>query len=179
MNLPNTLTLARLSAVPLVIWLIASQRLHFAFWLFVAAGLTDALDGYLARRLNQRTRLGAYLDALADKMLLMSIYVTFGIIGFVPLWLAILVIFRDLMIMGAVVLSWLLERPLEIAPLFISKLNTTAQIILAALVLSARSFDFAAGFLPSWSFAAVGLLTAASLAAYLSHWIKYMAAHDE
>lgn len=175
MNIPNTLTVGRLIAVPVVVWLIASERYEWAFWLFLAAGITDAIDGYLARRLNQRTNLGAYLDALADKTLLMSIYVTLAITGDVPHWLAIIIVFRDLMILGAVVLSWLLERPMAIAPLAISKLNTTAQIIAAAMALFAHGFlvNLMMWLVPVFAF--VALLTAASLAAYLSRWFRHMA----
>ena len=174
MNLPNTLTLGRLIAVPVVVWLIASQRFELAFWLFVAAGVTDALDGYLARKLNQRTTLGAYLDALADKMLLMSMYVTLAIIGDVPGWLAIMIVSRDLMILGAVVLSWLLDQPMPIAPLFISKINTTGQIVTAALVLFAKSYAVDLMVLSPLAFTATGLLTAVSLAAYLLKWVRHM-----
>ena len=174
MNLPNTLTIGRLLAIPVVIWLIASERFEAAFWVFIAAGATDAVDGYLARRLNQRTTLGAYLDALADKMLLMSIYVTLAITGDVPLWLAIIIVFRDIMILGAVVLSWLLERPLTIAPLVISKVNTTCQILVAALALFAHGFRIdMIVFMPA-IFAATALLTIVSLAAYLSRWVRHM-----
>ncbi|NJO36846.1 MAG: phosphoglycerate kinase [Rhizobiales bacterium] len=80
-NVPNLISLLRLAAVPLVVWLIANERLSAAFWLFVAAGVSDALDGYLARVLRQRTKLGAYLDPLADKMLLVCVFVTLGQVG--------------------------------------------------------------------------------------------------
>ncbi|OQW51427.1 CDP-alcohol phosphatidyltransferase family protein [Candidatus Raskinella chloraquaticus] len=174
MNLPNALTLGRLLAVPIVVWLIAAERFDTAFWCFAAAGVTDAIDGYLARRLNQITPLGAYLDALADKLLLMSIYVTLAAIGDVPLWLAILIVFRDVMILGAVVLAWLLERPMTIAPLFISKVNTTAQIVVAGLVLLAHGFSHHINPVLPWMFAGCGLLTALSLAAYLAQWMQHM-----
>lgn len=178
MNLPNALTLGRLLAVPVVVWLIATGRFQAAFWCFAAAGITDAVDGYLARRLNQITPLGAYLDALADKMLLMSIYVTLAIIGDVPLWLAILIVFRDVMILGAVVLAWVLERPMIIAPLFISKVNTTAQIVVAGLVLWAHEIAVPMKPFLLWLFIATALLTMVSLAAYLTRWARHMSAQD-
>lgn len=177
MNIPNMLTLARLIAVPVVVWLIATGRFQIAFWGFLAAGLTDAIDGYLARRLNQRTRLGAYLDAIADKVLLDCIYVTLAIDASVPLWLALIVGFRDLMILGAVMLSWLLEQPMEIKPLVISKLNTAVQIGVAALILAMRGFGLSVGGYVGVFFAFTALLTVASLGAYLAAWIRHMGVH--
>ena len=92
MNVPNLISLLRLAAVPLVVWQIATERPAGAFWVFVAAGVSDAIDGYLARILNQRTRLGAYLDPLADKMLLVCVFVTLGQVGKIESWLVILVV---------------------------------------------------------------------------------------
>ena len=105
-----------------------------AFLLFVAAGVSDAVDGFIARRFDMRSEFGAYLDAVADKALLVSIYVTPGVVGVLPGWLAIVVVSRDIMIVGAIIMSWLMGRPVAIKPLTISKLNTAAQIAFAALV---------------------------------------------
>ena len=81
--------------------------MRIAFLLFLAAGISDAVDGFLAKRFGMTTELGAYLDPLADKALIVSIYVTLGITGVIPRWLVILVVSRDIMIVGAVMLSWL------------------------------------------------------------------------
>ena len=102
-----------------------------AFVLFLAAGLSDAVDGYLAKRFHMTTELGAYLDPLADKTLIVSIYITLGINGLIPGWLVILVVSRDIMIVGAVMLSWLVGTPVKVKPLLVSKLNTAAQIVFA------------------------------------------------
>jgi cardiolipin synthase len=174
-NLPNLLTIARIMLVPAVVWLIASGRYQTAFWCFVLAGVTDAADGYLARRLDQRTTLGAYLDAIADKALLVSIFVALGVVGHVPVWFVILVVSRDVMIVGAVLISWLMERPVAIRPLYISKVNTAAQITLAAVVLVDRGFALGLGPLLTFGVVGVALLTASSMAAYLVQWLGHMA----
>lgn len=174
MNLPTSITIARIVLVPVVIWLISAGEFSLAFWCFVIAGLTDALDGYLARVLDQRTELGAYLDAVADKILLVSIYITLGIMGKLPFSLILIVVSRDVMIVGAIILSWLLEHPVVIHPLYISKINTTGQIILAATVLGSLGFALDTGALLPFLMAGVGLLTIASAAAYLKAWMAHM-----
>ncbi len=110
LSLPNLITLLRLCAVPAAVWLIIQGRLDLAFFVFVGAGVSDALDGWIARRWNLRSALGALLDPVADKALLVSVYVTLALIGVLPDWLAILVVFRDVVIMGGVVLFYLLGR---------------------------------------------------------------------
>uniref|UniRef100_UPI0038F6135C CDP-alcohol phosphatidyltransferase family protein n=1 Tax=Streptomyces niveiscabiei TaxID=164115 RepID=UPI0038F6135C len=100
----------------------------------------DAVDGFIAKRFDMRSELGAYLDPLADKALIVSIYITLAIVGIIPVWLVIVVVSRDLMIVTAVILSWLMEKPVTIAPIVVSKLNTAAQLVFAALVLGSKSF---------------------------------------
>ena len=124
MSIPNLITLARILLVPVVVWAIASGQLRLAFLLFLAAAISDAVDGFLAKRFGMKTELGAYLDPLADKVLIVSIYVTLGITGVIPLWLVILVVSRDIMIVGAIMLSWVVDRPVTIRPHMVSKLNT-------------------------------------------------------
>ena len=136
MNLPNLITLARILSVPVVVWAIAADQMLLAFVLFLAAAISDAVDGFLAKRFGMKTELGAYLDPLADKVLIVSIYVTLGITGVIPLWIVILVASRDFMIIGAIILSWLVDMPVAIKPHLISKLNTAAQIVYACLVLA-------------------------------------------
>lgn len=141
-SLPNVITLGRLLAVPLAVWLILDGELGWAFWLFVAAGVSDALDGALARLLHARTVLGGFLDPLADKALLVSVYVALGHEGYLPNWLVILVVFRDIMIVGAVLLLYTLKESLSMQPLYISKFNTLTQIALATLVLAVHGVGF-------------------------------------
>jgi cardiolipin synthase len=174
-NLPNAITIGRFLLVPIVIWAIASGQMLFAFWLFVTAAVSDSVDGFLAKQLGMTSEFGAYLDPLADKAMLMSIYVSLSIAGLLPLWVAIAVVSRDVMILGAIVVSWLVEQPLEIHPLLVSKLNTGAQFILAALVLASNGFGFDPGYAYPVALATVGVLTGLSAAAYLVGWMRHMA----
>src|SRR5690606_28373291 len=125
-TIPNLITIGRLFLVPLTIWLIVSGDAATAFWFFVLAGVSDAVDGFLARQFDLRSALGAYLDPLADKALLMSIYITFAILGDIPVWVTILVVSRDVLIIGGVVLAWMLGPPIEMRPRVVSKANTMA-----------------------------------------------------
>ncbi len=123
-HFPNVLTLGRILFVPLTIWSLIQGDYRLALALFIAAGITDGVDGFVARRFGLQTELGAYLDPLADKMLLVSIYVTLAALQVLPLWVTILVVTRDVLIVGAVMLARMLDRPFVIQPIFISKVNT-------------------------------------------------------
>jgi cardiolipin synthase len=173
--LPTALTLARLCAVPVTIWLILEQSFAAAFWIFVAAGVTDALDGALARWCDARTVIGGYLDPIADKTLLVSVYIALAAIGRLPIWLAILVGFRDLLIVGGVLLSHTLGLAVTMAPLAISRLNTVAQIVLAGLVLAMAGLDLAIPGLSSMMVAVAAATTAISGAAYAVNWVRRLA----
>ena len=119
-----------------MVWLIVAGEMTAAFWVFVAAGISDAVDGFIAKRFDAITTFGSYIDPLADKALLVSCFVALGIEGQIANWLVILVVFRDVVIIGGAILALPLGRPVIMRPLFISKLNTTTQIILVALVLA-------------------------------------------
>ncbi|MGH6925977.1 MAG: CDP-alcohol phosphatidyltransferase family protein, partial [Propylenella sp.] len=106
MTIPNFITIARLIGVPLIVWLMIADRFVEATALFVVAGISDAVDGFIAKRFGAASQLGAYLDPIADKALLVSIYVTLGLADHLPVWLVIAVVSRDILIVGAVVLSW-------------------------------------------------------------------------
>src|ERR1700692_2506328 len=101
-SIPNIITLGRILLVPIIVWAIASSQMEIAFGVFIVAGVSDAVDGFLAKRFNMASELGALLDPLADKALLVSIYVALGIWGAVPRWIVILVVSRDIMIVTAV-----------------------------------------------------------------------------
>jgi cardiolipin synthase len=174
LSIPNLITLARILSVPVMVWAIVTGWMLAAFLLFLAAGVSDAIDGYLAKRFGMTSELGAYLDPLADKALIVSIYVTLGISGDMPRWLVILVVSRDIMIVGAVLLSWLVGKPLPMRPLLVSKLNTAAQILFAGLVLASLGLHFDAHWLVDALMAAVTLLTLASVAAYVREWVRHM-----
>ena len=174
MSIPNLITLGRILLVPVVVWAIASGRMQLAFLLFLVAAVSDGVDGYLAKRFGMTTELGAYLDPLADKVLIVSIYVTLGITGVIPLWIVILVASRDFMIVGAILLSWLVDMPVRIKPHIISKLNTAAQIIFACLVLASNGYQFNAEPLLTLVMALVAVLTLLSVGLYLGHWVRHM-----
>ncbi len=176
MTLPNLITIGRLIIVPLVIVMIVQGRWGAAFALFVIAGVSDAIDGYIARRFDMRSEFGAYIDPLADKALLVSIYVTLSIIGVLPAWLAIVVVSRDAMIVAAIMISWLMSRPVAIKPIAISKINTAVQIAFAAWILSKKGFGFELGSLDEAAMVLVASLTAASAGAYLVGWLRHMTA---
>jgi cardiolipin synthase len=174
LSIPNLITLGRILLVPIVVWAIASHAMLSAFILLLAAGVSDGVDGYLAKRFKMTTVLGAYLDPLADKALIVSIYVTLGINGEIPGWLVILVVSRDIMIVGAVMLSWLVGSPVKVKPLLVSKLNTVAQIAFACVVLGSLGFGIEAGMLTLVLMALVAALTLMSVAAYVAEWIRHM-----
>jgi cardiolipin synthase len=174
LSIPNLITLGRILLVPVVVWAIASGAMLTAFVLFLVAGVSDAVDGYLAKRFQMASELGAYLDPLADKTLIVSIYVTLGIAGHIPRWLVILVVSRDIMIVGAVMLSWLIGSPLKVKPLVISKLNTAAQIVFACVLLGSLGFHLNAEPLVMVLMSVVAALTFASIAAYLVEWVRHM-----
>ncbi len=142
MSIPNIITLGRILLVPFIVWAIASNQMEIAFIIFIVAGVSDAVDGFLAKRFDMASELGALLDPLADKALLVSIYVALGIWVAVPRWLVILVVSRDIMIVAAVIVSWLFGKPIPMKPLMVSKLNTVAQVAFAALVLASLGFSF-------------------------------------
>jgi cardiolipin synthase len=167
LNIPNIITLGRLMAVPVTVWLILNNFILSAFGLFVIAGVSDAIDGYLAKRWDQVTEIGKHLDPLADKALLVSIYITLGVQGHLESWLVILVVFRDVMIVGAVILYQTMIRKLEVNPLIISKINTVAQIILAALVMGSKGLDVDVGLFFELMIGIVTLTTLTSGLSYL------------
>jgi cardiolipin synthase (CMP-forming) len=167
LTLPNVITFGRLCLVPLAFWLVEEHRFAYAFYLFVAAGLSDALDGWLARRSGGGNSVGALLDPVADKALLVTMYVTLAAVKVLPDWLAILVVFRDIVIVGGVVVLSLIGHPVPIRPRTISKLNTALQIVLVALALLLSGFAFAAPALMTALVWAVAATTLGSGAAYV------------
>src|SRR5262245_45933983 len=178
LSIANLIALERSMWVTVVVWALTAGEMRIAFVLFLAAGISDAVDGFLAKRFGMTTELGAYLDPLADKAMLVSIYVALGIADAIPGWLVILVVSRDIMIVSAVILSWLVDRPVALKPLLVSKLNTVAQIALACVVMAARGFDFDAGIAVMMLTALVAALTLLSVAFYVAEWVRHMNAAE-
>lgn len=174
LSIPNIISLGRLILVPVIVWLIAADFMQWAFAAFVIAGLSDAADGYLAKRFHWETELGAYLDPLADKMLIVCIFVTLGIKGGLPVWLVLTVVSRDVLIVGAILLSWLLGQPVKIKPVLVSKANTTAQLVLASAVLADEAFRLQLDHVRFGLIWITAVLTVASLLSYLDSWLRHM-----
>jgi cardiolipin synthase len=139
LNPANIVTFARLCAVPMAFWLVLQHRMGQAFWLFLAAGLSDALDGWLARRYGSNA-VGAIMDPVADKALLVTMFITLAAVGALPDWLAILVVFRDLLIVGGIIALTVTGHAVTIRPMYISKVNTVLQIVLVAVTLLQNGF---------------------------------------
>ncbi len=179
MTIPNMITLARFVLVPAIIYALMRGNVGWAFTGFIVAGASDGIDGFIARQFNQRSELGAYLDPMADKLLLVSVFVMLGLMGELPLWLVTLAVSRDALIVGAVLLASIMGNPVTMKPLFVSKANTAVQIVLAALVLAQLALGANPGWLRWWLVLLSALLTAASAAAYLAGWFRHMNSHGE
>jgi cardiolipin synthase len=165
-TLANVVTMLRLCAVPVAVWLVLRGQFLAAFWLFAAAGLSDALDGWLARR-NGPTRLGSLIDPIADKALLVSMFLILAVVQVIPDWLAILVIFRDVVIVGGVLLLYVMGQAVAIRPLPISKLNTVIQIVMVAATLLAEGLRLDWPVLDAVLITTVAASTLVSLGAYV------------
>lgn len=172
MNLPNLITLLRIAAVPLNVWLIMEGHLIWAFWVFVAAGISDALDGFIAKQFDLETELGKYMDPIADKALLVSVFITLGVEGHIASWLVILVVFRDAFIVGGALLFETLTHSLTMEPLMISKVNTTMQIVLAASVMAGVGYGIELDGLMHGLVMVTAATTVASGVAYAVTWIR-------
>ena len=172
MNVPNLISLGRLASVPVAVWLILNGHYGWAFWLFVVAGISDAVDGFVAKQFGQETVIGKYLDPLADKALLASVFITLGHAGHMPLWLVIVVISRDVMILAGALIGLMLTDRYAVQPMLPSKVNTVAQIVYAGLVLANLGVafkDYGATEIMGYVVAATTLL---SLGVYISWWLR-------
>jgi len=137
--IPNALCVLRMLLVVPVAWLLMKQDFQRTMWLFAFAAATDGLDGFLAKRCGWTSELGKILDPLADKILLVGTYITLAAIGFVPMWLAVTVVGRDIVItVGALLYNWLYGYP-NGRPTGISKLNTLCQIVFALLIVGSHA----------------------------------------
>lgn len=173
MNFPNLITIGRILLVPVTIWLLISEAFGWALAVFLIAGISDGIDGYLARRFSSQTELGAYLDPIADKLLLVSVFAALGIVKILPAWLVLLVITRDLLIIAGVMLAWVLEKPFIMKPRFISKANTAVQVTFIAVVLAIYAAHLSpASFVPLGT-ALVATLTFISGAYYMRDWLLH------
>ena len=134
-QVPNILSLLRIGMVPIVVVLLNDHLYESALFVFVIAGITDGVDGFIAKRFNAQSELGAMLDPMADKLLLVSTYIMLTMANHLPFWLLVLVIFRDVVIIGGYWMLWALGDQPKIIPSWVSKLNTLLQILLVIMVL--------------------------------------------
>ncbi|MDD5364004.1 MAG: CDP-alcohol phosphatidyltransferase family protein [Gallionellaceae bacterium] len=169
LTLPNLLTAARLALVPFVAWYLAQGDLEWAFWLFAAAALTDLLDGNLARLLNQRTVLGAWLDPIADKAMLLSTLLMLAWLEALPLWLGVLVALRDCVVLLGAAAYRTLTGGLEVAPTWWGKAATAAEFVLVSLVLADLALGWGLAFLDPIAWL-TGLLVSISGLHYIQVW---------
>ena len=171
MNFANIITVVRLLITPIIVWLIFSSYYGLGLIFFVFSGLSDALDGFIAKQYNQRTILGSYLDPVADKVLIVSSILALGYMGAIPPWLIILIVSRDLAILGAVIISWLVERSLKIEPIISSKINTFLQIFYTGLILLSLTYQKEIIYLDNFILPTFSILIALST---LSSWFSYL-----
>jgi cardiolipin synthase len=139
MNVPNSLTILRILLIPVFVGFLMYERYDYSLAVLLVAGLTDSLDGTIARVANQRTRLGAYLDPLADKLLLTSGFVALSVLHLVPLWIVILVVSRDMILMTGTLLARLAESRVDISPTILGKGTTLFQLVYLILVVALTS----------------------------------------
>jgi cardiolipin synthase (CMP-forming) len=179
LTVANLITILRFLLVPVVVLALLQSRMDWALAGFLIAGISDGVDGFVARQFDQRSELGAYLDPMADKLLLVSVFVVLGYMGELPLWLVLAAVSRDALIVAAVLLSTIMGKPVAMKPLYVSKANTLIQIVLAAIVLAELAFGTGFGFTREALILLCGLLTVASAGAYLVSWLNHMAGNGE
>jgi len=173
-HLPNILTGLRLLAAPAMALLLLLDRHGAALALFAFAGITDLVDGYLAKRYHSATRLGRYLDPAADKALMFACFFVLAYEGDVSMWVAGLVIGRDVLMILAVIVARLAHAPLTVEPLPIGKLTTVVQVAYVALVLLALASSLDLGLWQRWADLSVGVVTIASAWSYGAVWVGAM-----
>lgn len=165
--LPNALSLLRLAAALPLAWLIVQEQYRYAFWFGLAAGLSDGVDGYLARRFGWQSRLGSWLDPIADKALLSAALVALGLIGALPIWLVVLALTRDLCILAGALVFHLRYAELTAEASLLGKLSTALEVLLLLVVLAERAYGVTGG---AWL--TNPLIAAVALALVVS-WIDY------
>lgn len=170
-HLPNLITIARIGLVPVLILLLKDRSYDLALAVFVIAGVSDALDGFLAKRFNLQTHLGAVLDPAADKLLLVCTYVMLTLLGDIPFWLTLTVASRDVLIVGGYLLYTSQSGPVRMRPSWISKLNTLTQLMLVCLILAERTAGVEWSGLVTAMVYAVLVTTVASGLHYLWSWM--------
>ncbi len=169
--LPNIITIFRIAMAPLLILLLRDQAYQLAFYVFILAGISDGLDGYIAKRFGYTSQLGGILDPLADKLLVVSAYVMLTLYGQLPFWLMLTVAFRDLLIVGGYLIYVILNGSVQMQPSYLSKVNTFMQISLVVLVLAVEGFSLPLDWLVRGVVYVVFATTVSSGVHYLWVWV--------
>lgn len=170
-SLPNAISIARMGLIVPIVWALLVGQFNFALLLFLVAGISDALDGLLAKRFGWESELGAILDPIADKLLLVACFLTLGWLGILPWWLVLTVFARDFIIVVWIVSHHYLLENVQVVPSVLSKINTFAQIVCVLLVVYAAGKEVAPVFVDMWI--AITLLTTVfSGLQYLSVWSR-------
>jgi cardiolipin synthase len=177
-QLPNFLTLLRIVMVPIIIVLLNQSEYSLALFVFTLAGITDGLDGWIAKRYQLESALGAMLDPIADKLLLVSTYTMLAVLGDIPFWLLVLVLFRDILIVGGYWLLVAMDKKVKIHPIWLSKINTFFQILLVVLVLVHQSGWLVLDNIISASVAVVVLTTLSSGFSYMLTGMRQMSSES-
>jgi cardiolipin synthase len=171
-DIPNLISVARILLTIPIVWLLFEHEFSYALILFAVAGISDGIDGFLAKRFGWQSHLGGLLDPVADKALLMSSFLVLGGLALIPVWLVILVIFRDLTIVGGALYYNFSVEELDAEPSLISKLNTVLQIVLVLLVVTDAGPLRLPSQLLTWLIWATGFTTLVSGSAYVWVWTK-------
>ena len=173
-HLPNVITTLRLAAAPTTAGLLAAGHFNAAFGIFAVAGLSDAADGFLAKRFNLATPLGRILDPAADKALMLAVFATLAVLENVPLWLAATVIARDALILGGLALAIAWRVPISVKPLIVGKICTALQVLYIGAHLASLAFQFSLGWAVPTDAYTVAAISWLSGFAYLWVWLKAM-----
>ncbi len=170
-QLPNLITISRIALAPVLILLLKEQEYAASLAVFVIAGVSDGLDGFIAKRFHFESRLGSILDPLADKILLLSSYVMLTLLNHLPFWLMLTVAFRDLLIIGGYIIYTSMIGPVQMRPSWLSKFNTFMQITLVIVILAQQALHLVYSPLVDALIYAVLVTTVASGVHYLWIWL--------
>jgi len=171
-NIPNFLTALRLAAAPALVMLLWQGRYKEALIVFVVAGLTDAADGWLAKRFDLATRFGRYMDPAADKLLMLASFLVLTVLHVTPLWLTVLVIARDIAIVLGIGIARLWELPVRARPSVLGKISTAVQVSYVGLILVMLTFAVDAPWLAQLAAFATAAFTIASGLGYAQLWLR-------
>jgi cardiolipin synthase len=163
MNLPNTLTILRILSIPVFVICLLYDRFFIALLIFIGAGITDGLDGLIARFCHQRTAIGAYLDPIADKLMLTTAFIVLAVLGIIPSWLTVIVITRDVIILLGILILHLTSHQVKINPIFLGKTSTVLQIVTIGWALLTPSSIVMKTLFPAIMWVTAGLIALSGL----------------